>query len=77
MWNESLELHTARRLEQNNSVTLEPGLELRPEIFDIRRRNHSRALVLPFERGRELTDAGHNVRAGCQRETSDVGMTLL
>ena len=43
MWNESLELHPARRLEENNSVTLESGLELRPEIFDIRSVSHAPA----------------------------------
>src|SRR5258705_1654047 len=77
MWNESLELHTARRLEQNNSVTLEPGLELRPEIFDARRGAHSPALVVFLERGRELSDAGDDICARCQCETRDIGVALL
>ena len=35
MWNKALQLHAARRLEQNNSVALETALQLRPQIFDV------------------------------------------
>ena len=77
MWNESLELHSARRLEQNNSVTLESGLELRPEIFDIRCGDHSLPRILFLERRRELSDSGDDVHTRRQCETSDVRMTLL
>ena len=76
MWNEALELNSARCLEQNNRIALQPGLELRPEIFDIRSGYHAPALVLLLERRRELSNTGDNVGPGCQRETSDIGMTL-
>src|SRR5215210_5143558 len=77
MWNESLELHSTRRLEQNYSVTLESGLELRPEVFDIRCGYHSLALALLLERRHKLSNAGDDVGTRRQRETSDVRMTLL
>ena len=76
MWNEALELNSARCLEQNNRIALEPGLKLRPEIFDIRSGDHSPTLVPFLERRRELSNAGNDVGAGCQRETRDIGMTL-
>lgn len=77
MWNKALELNTARCLEQNNSVALQPGLKLRPEVFDIRCSDHSVTLLVFLERGRELANSGDDIGARCQRETSDVGMTLL
>ena len=50
MWNETLELHPARRLKEDNSIVLESGLKLRPEIFDIGCSDHSPALFLLLER---------------------------
>src|ERR1700682_2186170 len=76
MWNEALELHSARRLQQDNSVALESGLKLRPEIFDVRRRDHPPALLLFLERWSEFSNAGNDVCSRCQRETSNVGMAL-
>ena len=76
MWNETLELHPARRLKEDNSIALESGLKLRPEIFDIRCSDHSPALFLLIERFSKLSDASDDVGSGRQRETSDVGVTL-
>src|SRR2546423_13076580 len=77
MWYETFQLHAARRLEQDDSVALQSGLKLRPEIFDIRRSDHALALIPFFQRRRELTDSSDDVGAGRQREISDVGVTLL
>src|SRR6266576_6458963 len=56
---------------------MQSGLELRPEVFDIGRGDHALALILLLQCRRELTDPGDDVGAGCQRETSDIGVTLL
>src|SRR6267378_5487657 len=77
MWYKTLELHTTRCFEQYDRVALQPGLKLRPEIFDIGRRDHALALLVLLERGRELADARDDVRSRCQRETSDIGVTLF
>ena len=77
MWYETFQLHAARRLEQNDCVALQSGLKPWPEIFDIRRRDHAVALILLLERRRELANSGHDVSTGRQRETRDVGVTLL
>src|ERR1700693_4605355 len=61
MWNKALQLNAARRLEQNNSVALEPALELRPQILDI---------------GSRRADPRTNVGTRSQCETRDLGMTL-
>jgi hypothetical protein len=77
MWNKAFKLNTARRLEQNNSVALEPALELRPQIFDVGSRDDSLA-VFPFLESRsEFSDSRHDVCARSQCETRDVGVTLL
>lgn len=61
MWNKALQLHATRRFEQNNSVTLEPPLKLRPQIFDVGSGDYSFALFLLLESGGELADPRHNV----------------
>jgi hypothetical protein len=35
MWNEALELHAPGCLEENYSVSVEPGLKLGPQIVNI------------------------------------------
>jgi hypothetical protein len=77
MWNKALQLHSTRRLEQNNSVALETALELRPQIFDVGRGDDPLA-VFPFlESGSEFSDPRHDICTRSQCETRDVGVTLL
>jgi len=68
MWNETLELHAPRRLEQNDSVALQLALEPRPEIFDIGCSDHPLTLLVLLERRRELADSSDDIRTRCQRE---------
>ena len=76
MWNQALELDSARRLQQDNSIALESGLKPRPEIFDIRGCDHSAALILLLQRLSKLSNAGDDVGSGCQRQAGNVSMTL-
>jgi hypothetical protein len=76
MWNEALELDSARRFQKDNSISLEPGLKPRPKIFDVRCGNHSTALILFLQRLSKLSNAGDDVGSRCQRETGDVGVAL-
>src|SRR3954452_6764540 len=77
MWYETLQLHSARSLEQNDCVPLQSGLKLRPEIFDVGGGDHALTLIPFFQRGRELADSGDDVGTGRQREVRDVSVTLL
>ena len=61
MWNKALQLNAARRLEQNNSISLEPALELRPQIFDVGSGDHALVIFPLLERGSELTDPRDDV----------------
>ena len=76
MWNQPLELHATRSLEQNNSVSLQPSLKERPEIFDVGCCDHAFPLFLLLERRSELADSSDDVSSGSQRETGDIGVTL-
>src|SRR6266550_4026610 len=77
MWNKTLQLHTSRCFEQYDRITLEPRPKPRPEILDIARRDDTVALFVFLQRRRKLANAGHNVGARRQCETSDVRVTLL
>ena len=76
MWNKTLQLHAPRRFEQNNSVTLEPALELRPQVVDVGSGDDALALFLFLERGCELANPRHDIGTRCQCETRDISMTL-
>ena len=76
MWNKALQLHAARRLEQNNGISLEPALELRPQIVDVGSGNDALALFPFLERGSEFANPRDDVGTRSQCETRDFGMTL-
>ena len=75
MWYETLELNTARCLEQNDCVSCEPALELRPKVLDVQRGNYSLVFELLQRRG-ELADARDDLRTGRQCQTGDVRVAL-
>jgi hypothetical protein len=76
MWNESLELHTARSLEQNDCVSVEFSLEERPKIFNVRCRYHSAGVLLHHQRRSKFADSGNYIGSRLQCKTGDVSMTL-
>lgn len=77
MWNEALQLHAAGCLEQNYSVSLKPGRELRPQVVYIRRGDHPIGLAMSLrEWTREITDPGDDVGSRLQCQLRDVGVAL-
>src|SRR5688500_4206303 len=72
-----LELHAAGSLEENYSVSLEPALQLRPQILNIGRCDHSIRFTLSCAKRRsEFTDPGNDVCSRFQGERGDVSVAL-